>query len=255
MRVDVVSVGHSLIPGPELFWMSDWDRWYPISFNVGILRSADRIVLVNTGGPEDLTAMNERWSKPFGEKGRFVREAHESLTAQLAALGISPASVTDVVVTPFQLYSTAGIPLFGNARIHLSSRGWLHFHSTHEHPHDDRWTSFSPEVLQYLVIEAWDRVHLLEDEDEVCPGVRTWFAGVHHRASLAVEVDSTEGVVLLSGAFFYYENVEDDRLLGINENMYEGISTYRRARAVADRLVPLYDPKVFDRHPGGVVAR
>lgn len=254
MKVDVVSCGRAEVPGPELFWMSDWDKWYPLSFNVGLIRGNGHTILVNTGAPDDLTDLNNRWTSLVGEKGRFLRAEHETVVARLEALGVAPADVTDLVVTPFQVYATAGIPLFPNARIHLSKRGWVHLHTTHRHPHDDRWTSFSPEVLRYLVIDAWDRVHLLEDDDEICRGVRTWFSGVHHRASIAVEVDSSSGVVVFSDSFFYYENVEDDRLLGINENMYEAIATNERAKRVADHLIPLYDPKVFDRHPSGVVA-
>lgn len=255
LRVNVVAVGRTEIPGPELFWMSGWDEWYPLSFNVGVVRGEGVVALVNTGAPGDLTELNARWMSILGEKGRYHRLPEEALLPQLEALGVGPADVTDIVVTPFQAYSTAGIPLFPNARIHLSKRGWVHFHTTHDHPHDDRWTSLSPEVLHYLCIDAWDRVHLLEDEDSVAPGIHTWFSGVHHRASVAVEVDSRDGTVVLSDSFFYYENVEGDRLLGINENMYEGIATYQRARSVADHLVPLYDPKVFDRYPGGVVAK
>ena len=60
--------------------------------------------------------------------------------------------------------------------------------------------------------------------------------------------------MVASDAFFHYENVEDDRLLGINESMYEALACYERTRRVADHVVPLYDPKVFDRYPGGVLA-
>ena len=253
-QVQVVSIGRTEIPGPELYWMSDWDRWYDLSFNVVVVRGGDSVVLVNTGAPDDLTALNERWTSIFGDRGRFLRDEHEHLMAQLERLGLAPSDVTDVVVTPFQLYATAGIPLFTNARIHLSKRGWIHYHTTHEHPHDDRWTSLSPEVLVHLVTDAWDRVNLLEDEDEICPGVRTWFAGTHHRASIAVEVDSTSGTVVISDAFFHYGNVEDGRLLGINENMYEALATNERALEAADHLVPLYDPAVFERYDDGVVA-
>ncbi|HWL44423.1 MAG TPA: hypothetical protein VNQ73_15895 [Ilumatobacter sp.] len=252
--VEVRPVGRTEIPGPELFWMSDWDRWFELSFNVAVVRGDGITALVNTGAPDDLTALNARWTGIFGERGEFRREPYETITAQLADLGIAPDDVTDVVVTPFQLYTTAGIPLFRNARLHLSKRGWVHFHTTHDHPHDDRATSIAPDVLVHLVTNAWDRVHLLEDEDEIAPGIRTWFSGAHHRASIAVEVDSHAGTVVLSDSFFHYANVEDNRLLGINENMYEALATNARAKAVADHLVPLYDPAVFDRYPGGVVA-
>jgi hypothetical protein len=252
--VHVLPVGRTEIPGPELFWMAEWDRWFPLSFNVVLIRGEGVTALVNTGAPADLGPLNEMWASILGPRARYEREPGETIEAGLASLGVRPDDVTHVVVTPFQLYSTAGIPLFGNAEICVSRTGWTHFHTTHEHPHDNRWTSFSPEVLVHLVTDAWDRVRLLADDDEVVPGLRTWWAGTHHRASLAVEIDSTAGTVVASDAFFHYENVEDNRVLGINESMYEALACYERTRRVADHIVPLYDPKVFDRYPGGVIA-
>ena len=252
--VHVLSVGRTEIPGPELFWMAEWDRWFPLSFNVVLIRGEGVTALVNTGAPADLGPLNEMWASILGPRARYERGPGETIEAGLASLGVRPDDVTHVVVTPFQLYSTAGIPLFGNAEICVSRTGWTHFHTTHEHPHDNRWTSFSPEVLVHLVTDAWDRVRLLADDDEVVPGLRTWWAGTHHRASLAVEIDSTAGTVVASDAFFHYENVEDNRVLGINESMYEALACYERTRRVADHIVPLYDPKVFDRYPGGVIA-
>lgn len=32
--VRALPVGRTEIPGPELFWMGEWDRWFPLSFNV-----------------------------------------------------------------------------------------------------------------------------------------------------------------------------------------------------------------------------
>jgi glyoxylase-like metal-dependent hydrolase (beta-lactamase superfamily II) len=95
---------------------------------------------------------------------------------------------------------------------------------------------------------------LLHDEDEIVPGIRTWWTGGHHRASLAVEVDSTVGTVVVSDAFFMYRNVEQDHPIGISVNIYEVLAAHTRARAVADHVVPLYDLEVFDRYPDGLVA-
>lgn len=252
--VRVVKVGQVEVPGPEVYWMSGWDEWLTLSFNVVVAQGDGVVALVNTGAPDDLSPINDIWTAGLGPRATYRRSDEETIEAQLAAIGVAPEDVTHLVVTPFQLYSTGGIPRFPNAQICVSRKGWIHFHTTHEHPHDDRWTSIAPDVLKYLVIDAWDRVRLLDDEDEVVPGLRTWWAGTHHRASMAVEIDSNAGVVVASDAFFLYANVEDGRPLGISENMYEGIATYERTRRVADHIVPLYDPLVFDRYEGGVVA-
>ena len=252
--VRVVKVGQVDVPGPEVFWMSEWDEWLTLSFNVVVVQGGSVTALVNTGAPQDLSPINEIWTAGLGPRATYLRADDETVEAQLAKLGIAPEDITHVVVTPFQLYSTGGIPLFTNAQLCLSKKGWVHFHTTHQHPHDNRWTSISEDVLVHLVTDAWDRVRLLEDEDEVVPGIRTWWAGNHHRASVAVEIDSKAGIVVASDSFFLYENVEDGRPLGISENMYEGIAAYARTRDVADHIVPLYDPRVFERYPEGVVA-
>jgi len=68
------------------------------------------------------------------------------------------------------------------------------------------------------------------------------------------EIDSTVGTVVVSDAFFMYRNVERDHPIGISENIYEVLDAHGRARSVADHIVPLYDPEVFDRYPDGLVA-
>ena len=253
-RVDVVKVGESDIPGPELFWMADWDRWHRLDFLVAVVRGDGVTALVNTGPPDDITPINEVWTSFLGERAALRRREEERIVPALARIGVSPDDVTHLVCTPFQLYSTGNIPLFANARICLSRRGWVHYHTTHDHPHDVRWNSISKDVLVHLVVDAWDRVVLLDDEHEVAPGLRTWWCGVHHRASIVVEADTAVGTVAISDAFFHYENVEANRILGITENMYEALACYERVRNTADLIVPLYEPRVFDRHPGGVVA-
>lgn len=252
-RVVCLPVGRARIPGPELHWMSDWGLWHELMFHVVLVRTDSAVVLVNTGPPADLTALNERWVAVLGEGAQLRRDADHDLLGALAREGLAPEDITDVVITPFQAYTTGRLLDFPRATVHLSRRGWVHFHTTHEHPHDDRATSLPRDVLVHLVTDGWDRVHLLADEDEVTPGVRIWFAGGHHRASLCVEVDTREGPVVISDAFFTYSNVEDGRILGINESMAEILACYERVRRTARHIVPLYEPRVLDRYPGGVV--
>ena len=251
-RVQLFRSGSCEIPGPELFWMGEWGNWFPLNFNLVLVQGDGVTALINSGPPEDIGPLNNLFVTFLGERGRMERPEDERLVPQLARLGIAPEDITHVIVTPFVQYTTGGLLELPNAQVCLSKRGWISFHTTHEHPHDSREFMFTTEALVHLVTDGWDRVRLLEDEDEVVPGIRTWFAGTHHRASIAVEIDTSEGTVVASDAFFHYENIEDNRLLGINENMYEGLATYERTRRVADHILPLYDPRVFDRYPDGI---
>lgn len=256
MKYSVITMkmGRGEVPGPEVFWMSRWDEWLPLDFQAVLIRGNGIVALVNTGPAQDLEPMNRGWESFLGERARFQRKEGEYILEQLERNNVTPEEVTHIFLTPLQLYSVSNILEFPNADYYISKIGWEHFHTTHSHPHDDRDTSIPPEILKELVGAAWPRVKLLDVEEEIAPGLRTWWTGSHHRASYAVEVDTDNGVVVITDAFFLLENVEEDHPIGICENIYEALAAQERARRDADIILPLYDPKNFERFPGGVVA-
>jgi hypothetical protein len=253
-NVQILPLGRGDVPGPELFWMGGWGEWHTLLFQSVLIRGDGVVALVNTGPAADLGPMNAHWETVLGERAAMRREPGEFIVDQLAAHGLTPEEITHVILTPLQLYTVSNVALFSNANICISKRGWVHFHTTHTHPHDNRATSLPDDILVHLVTDAWPRVRLLEDEDELAPGLRTWQSGVHHRASVVVEVDTERGIAAISDSFFVLDNVEKNIPIGINENMYEAIATYQRVRDTADLIVPLYDEGNLSRYKDGRVA-
>ncbi|MFO0980385.1 MAG: hypothetical protein U1E76_01355 [Planctomycetota bacterium] len=258
-RVDVIKLGEfGAVPGPELYWMSEWDRWGKLFVLGVVIRGGGRTVLVNTGPPLDLLPrMNEHWRRAFGRHDVDLRVADsEHIENALAQVGVTPADVTDVLVTPFQAYAIGNIDRFPNARLCLSRKGWIEFHAPRwrNHPHDLRGFCIPDRLLVHLVTTAWPRVHLLQDEEQIAPGLSVFWTGVHHRSSIAVKIATSKGAVIASDCFFKYDNVEQLRPLGINESLEECLVAYDRLRAEASVLLPLYDPDVLLRHEGGRVA-
>ena len=124
----------------------------------------------------------------------MLRQPEERPEASLARLGIRPEDVTHVLITPLQAYATGNIPMFRNARICLSRRGWIEdFHAPRFPVHSPRWSRIPNEVLMYLELEGHEKVRLLEDEDEVAPGLRAHWVGAHHRSSMAFELNTAKG--------------------------------------------------------------
>jgi hypothetical protein len=242
-----------------VFWQSRFDDWISLRLQLLLIEGAGRTVLVNTALPDDLSELHAEFPRalmwqPPGVRGATVRTPEELQVPALQAAGVAPEDVTDIILTPIVRYTTQTLDVFPAATIHMSKRGWVHFHTTHAHPHDSR-AAFPPTTLVHLVTDWWDRVSLLEDEHEIAPGLRTWHSGVHHRSSLVVEVDTAVGTVAISDSFFVYENVESDlHPLGLNESFEETLATNARVRATASHIVPLYDHRVFERYPGGVIA-
>jgi glyoxylase-like metal-dependent hydrolase (beta-lactamase superfamily II) len=253
-RVVTLPVGHCEIPGPQLFWMSHWDLWLPLTLQVVLIRGNGIVALVNSGPPENLEPLNRGWAATLGERAALTRRPGELLVDQLQRFGVGPDEVTHVIVTPLQLYTVAGLLQFPSAQILLAQRGWTHFHTSRGRLHDQRATSIPDHILVPLVTTEWHRVRLLREEEEIAPGLRTWWCGVRHRASMVVEVDTPSGVVAISDSCYWSENVERDHPIGMCESLAEAEVAYRRIRRCADVLLALYDPMNFERFPDGCVA-
>ena len=71
---------------------------------------------------------------------------------------------------------------------------------------------------------------------------------------MAVRVASEKGTVIIGDCFFTYDNLEKNIPIGWHENLREIYTAYARIRAEADIAVPLYDPEVLKRFPGGIIA-
>jgi glyoxylase-like metal-dependent hydrolase (beta-lactamase superfamily II) len=269
-EVQVLKLGQAEVPVPEILFMTGFDEWAVLAFWMVVATDGERVAIVNTGMPDDLTEINAYWEMAFGPKygkrTQIIRTEGEKPLIALRSIGIEPRDVDDVIVTPLMAYSAANLTSFPNAQYHLSRRGWVSRLAPEygwvkvrggDKPPLARYTApldiyVPPEQLHHLLYEAYNRFDLI-DEGEVAPGLSVWWAGVHHRGSLAVQIDSTAGVVIASDAFFYYENVENDHYLGVGESFSEAMATYARTRRDADHIIPLHDPKVLDRYPGGKI--
>ena len=121
-EIQLLKMGHCDVMGPEVYWMSHWTDWVQLYFWMVVISGNGKTAIINTGPPEDLSALNERWSSGFGERGKLVRAENERPLNALASLGIKPEDVDYVLITPIQVYATANIQLFKNAQVCISKR-------------------------------------------------------------------------------------------------------------------------------------
>jgi hypothetical protein len=255
-RVRVLKMGQCDVPGPEVFWMSHWETWETLFFWMVVIQRAGFTAVINTGPPADLTGLNQVWRQFAGERCAMIRQESERPADALSSIGLDPSQVNYVFLTPLQAYATANVPLFRNAAVCISRRGWIEdFHAPKREMHIPRQFRIPNEVVEYLCILAPEKVQLLPDEmTEIVPGIRTFWAGVHHRSSMAICIETSAGAVVASDSFFNYKNIELNVPLGIAENLEECAETYDKIRNTANILLPLYDPDVLKRHPDGNIA-
>lgn len=221
-----------------------------------LVRGGGQNILINTGPPQDLTVINEAWRNFFGYPEAQIARSDDQLPQNiLRSQGLTPDDISTVIVTPLQAYATANIHLFRRARICISRKGWIEdFQAPYYHLHVPRHLRIPPEVNSYLQNEGWESLRFLAEEEEILPGVRVFWAGVHHRSSLAVCIDTKAGKVVITDCFFKFGNIEQSQYLGVMESMMEADATWSRIRKEADVALSIYDPEVFARYPGGVIA-
>ncbi|HEY7212703.1 MAG TPA: hypothetical protein VH477_20660 [Bryobacteraceae bacterium] len=254
--VQVFNGGTFWVPGPEVYWMQRWNTREEMNVLLYLVRGGGHNILINTGPPQDLSIINAAWLSFFGfPEAQIVRSDEQRPQNILQSQGLTPDDIDAVIVTPLQAYATANIHLFRRARIFISRKGWIEdFQAPYYHLHVPRHLRVPPEVNQYLQNEGWEKVHLLADEEEIFDSIRIFWAGVHHRSSLAICIPTAKGRVLITDSFFKYGNIEQGHYLGVMESMMEADTTWARIRRETKIYASIYDPEVFKRYPGGVIA-
>lgn len=252
--VQVLQVGRQELLGACVYYMERFDTWERFIFTMVVIRGEGKTIVINSGLPKDMSTLDPYWSIWPGEKKIEVSEAERPANA-LKAAGVDPVKVDVLIISPFIYYATNNIDLFPNAQICFLKRGWIDFHAPpHRYSDSARVLCIPDDILKHLVTDYWPRVRLLEDEDEILPGIRTFFGGVHHRSSLCVRIETKKGPVIFSDSFFKFRNVEENIPVGYVENLEEAYTTYERVRREGKLLIPAFDPEIFERYPGGIVA-
>src|SRR3954451_13043127 len=159
-----------------------------------LVRTGDRVVLVDTGlGPGE-------WGPFIG--GRFVDS--------LAALGVTPADVTDVVLTHLHFdhvgwTTQQGEVFFPNATYRCDTRDWDHFVG----PDEGATRKLSPLESR---LSPWD------GSGPLLPGIDTMSAPGHTPGSTIMIVSSgTDRALLLGDAVHCPVELLDDEWAGIGD--------------------------------------
>ncbi|HEY1684562.1 MAG TPA: hypothetical protein VGG19_07355 [Tepidisphaeraceae bacterium] len=249
--IELFRTARHFAPRYELYWMDNRADWEELNFISAILRRDDEITLINTGLPKDFSEVDRFW-RSWDERTNTTVGEGEFILDQLAARNIAPEQINNILVTPLTVYATGNLHLFPNAKIAFSRQGWIDFQTPDRFSHQLPRPIVMPDAVhQYLTTAAWSRLRLLGDDEPFNDAIRAKWVGTHHRSSMAYIVNTPMGHIALTDCVFKYPNIEQHRPLGIQESMAECLRAYDWLSREADLIIPLYDPEVFKRFPGG----
>jgi glyoxylase-like metal-dependent hydrolase (beta-lactamase superfamily II) len=212
----------------------------PMDFYVWLLKSKTRTILVDTGFSAETARIRNR------ELLRCPIEA-------LAAVGVSPESVQDVIITHLHYDHAGNLPKLPNARFHVQD-GEMDYATGRCMCHAQLRHAYSVEDVVDLVRKVYaDRVVFHSGDAVLAPGVELMLIGGHTKGLQSVRVRTARGwVVLTSDASHYYENMNEERPFPIVFNVADMLAGHRRLAAAAEspaHIVPGHDPQVLVRYP------
>ena len=254
--LQIFKIAETMCPGPVNFYMSHWDEMHLCPHSIWLAKCSGKTILINTGLPqnaEDLEILNAA-CRGFHPKNYFDSDHIWKPQDVLIQAGVKPEDVDVVLITGMASYATGNIDLFPNADIYMSRAGWIDFLAPSRPPEFHREVIFTDAVMTYLYTQAWDRIHLVGDADQILPGIKMFWVGTHHRGSMAVSIQTAKGTVVVSDSIFRYENFDQGKPIGALENLFEFHDALARIRDEADLVIPCHDDEVFTKYPDGVIA-
>ena len=247
--VDAVRFGtYARFPMRALVAGADTSRSQDIAFMVWLARGGGRVVLMDAGFYRERFV--ERW------KPSDFRRPSEAL----AAMGVPPGAVTDIIISHVHWDHLDGADLFPRARVWIQRDEYAHYIDDAGLPRSA--TIDTADAAMLAAIRSSGRLRLVPgDSVEIIPGITVFLGGKHTFASQYASVRTASGpVILASDNAYLYENLEQHRPIAQTLDSLSNLRAQDRMMRLAGSprlVVPGHDPGIFTRFPtpGGGVAR
>ena len=174
----------------------------------------------------------------------------------LSPFGLAPADVSRVILTHLHWDHFAASRLYPGAEFHLQRRELEFWRAPESDYHFLRY--FITDLEDAAGLESEGRLHLLDGEAEIAPGVTVHPVGGHTPGLQIVRVRTGEGwAVLAADAAYVFRSLESMIPPGIHVHVDDCLSAFDTVKALADKptlIFPGHDNEILrnfpEEHPG-----
>ncbi len=240
-RIYALRNGVCKIAGNHAFHGGDNGETYDYALYFWLILGGEKPIMVDAG-LTDVAEMN-RGAAPVLRQP-ITQDQRESTPAQLRRFGLAPEDIGHVLITHLHFDHVDDLPLYTKAGVYIGKKEW------------EGATAAAPSwgharVLREFTsnIQCRERLVLVEDQ-EVLPGVESFWIGGHTPGSMAFCVNTAYGRVVLTGDTVpLLANFERNVPPGIFSDLEECRAAMAKIRSRADVVLPSHDPGTLDRWP------
>lgn len=250
------AIAEQYVPGWACFFGSNDKAFHRLVFYVWIVQGGGKTVVIDAGPPPDEKDFQILSSAcaTLDPQCEFRRLC--TLESIFCDARVDPHSIDALLVTQPITYCTGGITpdYFPRTRVYMARAGLLEF--LLDNPgHPPRNCYFTEETWRHLYhLLVSGRLILPDRRLETVEGVFFDVTGGHHPGSAAVTVKTSRGLVAILETAFLSQNVEQERPIGLAEDVAECRRAIRHYKNTCDLVLAAHDSGIVDLYPGGVIA-
>jgi glyoxylase-like metal-dependent hydrolase (beta-lactamase superfamily II) len=233
-RIYPLRNGVCKIAGNHAYYGGDNNETYDFALYIWLILGGDKPILVDAG-LTNVEEMNRGAAHVLREP--ITQDKSESGTAQLRKFGLTPEDIGHVLITHLHFDHVDDLLSYKNAKVYIGKKEWeMATTSAPTWGHGKIMHEFSntPSCRERLV--------LVEDQ-EVLPGIESFWVGGHTPGSMAYRVNTAHGKAVLTGdTISLLGNFEKNIPLGIFSDRQECIAAMKKIREMADIVLPSHDP-------------
>lgn len=243
-QYDVYAIRYATIPGfpvASLIKGAGETRNIDIAMMVWLVRGGGRNVVVDTG------FYRPQFFKSF-KVTDFIRPDEA-----VARAGVKPEEVTDVILTHAHWDHADGADLFPKAQIWIQKEEYRYYTGEAWQPEGKHGGIELEDMAFLLRANTEGRLHLVDGDREILPGIRVYTGGRHTWASQYVAVTGKPGpIVLASDNMYLYENLDKHVPIAQTFDAASNLAAQDRMKMLVKDprfIIPGHDPAVLTRFP------
>jgi glyoxylase-like metal-dependent hydrolase (beta-lactamase superfamily II) len=170
----------------------------------------------------------------------------------VAAAGVKPEEITDVIISHAHWDHVDGADLFPKATVWIQRDEYSYYTGEAWHARNTHGGVDAEDMQALLKINTEERLRFVNgDDQEPIPGIRCYTGGKHTWQSQYVGVQTTGGTaVFTSDNVYLYENLEKRAPIAQTLDAASNLKAQDRIRGLVSNpklIVPGHDPAVFER--------